>query len=98
MALKKLQHALSCDTESQVLTVMRNMSLENIVGKEANPGNQHFLLFPRCIFILSKTNTVNSHEEYVFRNTVGKGANPGNQHLLFFPRCFVFYPVKDKYC
>ena len=29
-------------------------SLENIVGKGENAGNQHFLLFPQCFLLVTK--------------------------------------------
>ena len=32
--------------QSRLLTTLYKKSLENIVGKEENAGNQHFLLFP----------------------------------------------------
>ena len=34
----------------------KEKAFENIVGKEENAGNQHFLLFPTMFSILSKTN------------------------------------------
>ena len=34
-------------TQSRVLA----LALENIVGKEENAGNQHFLLFPQCFLL-----------------------------------------------
>ena len=30
------------------------MAFENIVGKEENAGNQHFLLFPQCFLPIQK--------------------------------------------
>ena len=35
-------------TQSQLLTTLKKESFENIVVKEENAGNQHFLLFPQC--------------------------------------------------
>ena len=32
--------------------------VENIVGKEENAGNQHFLLFPQCFQKLSPLGTL----------------------------------------
>ena len=34
---------------------LKQRALENIVGKGENPGNQHFLLFPLFISIISKS-------------------------------------------
>ena len=35
---------------------LKRKAFENIVGKEENAGNQHFLLSPQCFFILPKPN------------------------------------------
>ena len=35
-------------THFRLLTTLGEKPLENIVGKEENVGNQHFLLFPQC--------------------------------------------------
>ena len=35
-------------TQSRILTTLKQRAFENIVGKEENAGNQHFLLFPQC--------------------------------------------------
>ena len=45
-------------TQSQVLTALGNQTLENIVGKGENAGNQHFLHFPHrfLTFQTSKSN------------------------------------------
>ena len=37
---------------------LRNNSFENIVGSGENAGNQHFLLFPQCFLLLSKTEII----------------------------------------
>ena len=29
---------------------LKKITFENIVGKEENAGNQHFLLFPQCFY------------------------------------------------
>ena len=34
------------------------MPFENIVGKEGNAGNQHFLLFPQCFLPIPKRSSV----------------------------------------
>ena len=38
-------------TQSQILTTLKQMAFENIVGKGENHGNQHFLLFPQCFLL-----------------------------------------------
>ena len=43
-------------TQSQLLRTLRNKPFENIVGKEENAGNQHFLLFPTMFSTHPKTN------------------------------------------
>ena len=35
-------------TESGLVTKAKKEPFENIVEKEENAGNQHFLLFPQC--------------------------------------------------
>ena len=40
--------ATSFTTQSGLLTTLKRKALENTLGKGANPGNQHFLLFPQC--------------------------------------------------
>ena len=35
-------------TQSTLLTTLKQMVFENIMGKGENAGNQHFLLFPQC--------------------------------------------------
>ena len=37
-------------THSRFLTPPKKKSLENIVGKGENAGNQHFLLFPHVLY------------------------------------------------
>ena len=52
--------------EEQQINVTQNVKvvfhrIENIVGKEENAGNQHFLLFPQCFqkaFSSSASNVV----------------------------------------
>ena len=39
---------LPSNTQSQLLTTMRKMSFENILGKGENAINQYFLLFSQC--------------------------------------------------
>ena len=46
----------SCITQSRDLMTQREKTFENIMGKEENAGNQHFLLFPQCFLPSSKTN------------------------------------------
>ena len=43
-------------TQPLVLMTLRKKPFENIVGKEGNAGNQHFLLFPQCFLTHTKTN------------------------------------------
>ena len=38
----------------KILDISNFNSLENIVGKEENAGNQHFLLFPQCFQLYHK--------------------------------------------
>ena len=39
-----------CNTQSQLITTIRKEgAFENILGKGENAGNQHFLLFPKCL-------------------------------------------------
>ena len=37
-------------TQSQLLTALKKKPFENIVGKEENAGNQHFLPFPHVFY------------------------------------------------
>ena len=37
---------------------LRNRPFENILGKEENAGNQHFLLFPECFLVFKKRNFI----------------------------------------
>ena len=39
---------------SQVLSTQRENTLENILEKGENAGNQHFLLFPKCFLLISR--------------------------------------------
>ena len=39
--------ATLCTSQYRVLTTLEQRANENIVGKEENAGNQHFLLFPQ---------------------------------------------------
>ena len=41
-------------TQSRLLTTMKKKTFENIVGKEQNAGNQHFLLFPQYVLPYKK--------------------------------------------
>ena len=41
-------------TQSWLLTTFRYKHFENVVGKSANAGNQHFLLFPQCFLPVLK--------------------------------------------
>ena len=41
---------LNSTTESQLLTTLGKKTFENIVEKGENAGNQHFLLFPQCLY------------------------------------------------
>ena len=46
---KSHKHAdYSFTTQSPLLTTLRKKPFENIMGKGANAGNQHLLLFPKC--------------------------------------------------
>ena len=36
------------------LATLVHKTFENIVGKEGNVGNQHFLLFPHCLLAFPK--------------------------------------------
>ena len=40
--------------QSQLTTMQRRESFENILGKGENAGNQHFLLFPKCFLSFTK--------------------------------------------
>ena len=39
-------------TQSQLLTTLKKKSFENILGKEENVGNHHFLLFQQCFLLI----------------------------------------------
>ena len=39
---------------SGLLTTLRKKTFEQIMGKEENNCNQHFLLFPQCVFYTSQ--------------------------------------------
>ena len=43
------------------LTTLEKKPFENIVGKEENAGNQHFLLFPHCFLTFPKQISIFSH-------------------------------------
>ena len=43
-----------CTSQSRLLTHHQMKAFENIVGKEENAGNQHFLLFPQCFLPFTK--------------------------------------------
>ena len=43
-------------TQSRLLTILTKKAFENIVGKGENSGNQHFLLYPQCFLLITKTN------------------------------------------
>ena len=45
---KKKECSYLFTKQSRRLTTLQKMPFENIVGKEENAGNQHFLLFPQC--------------------------------------------------
>ena len=46
--------------QSQVLLrTMKKKTFENIVGKEENAGNQHFLLFPSCFLHYQRQKSAN---------------------------------------
>ena len=66
-------------TQSQLLMTMKKKPFENIVGKEENAGNQHFLLFLQCslfypekkiaiwfTFNLSSANALNMNWSEIF--------------------------------
>ena len=42
--------------QSRLLTTLKEKLFENIVGKEENAGNQHFLLFPQSFLSIQKKN------------------------------------------
>ena len=49
-------------TQSQLSTTLCKKPFENIVGKEENAGNPHFLLFPQCFLpIPYKISIFDSH-------------------------------------
>ena len=53
---------LKSSTQSRLLTTLMERLFENIVGKEENAGNQHFLLFPHCFLLFTKQiSTFESH-------------------------------------
>ena len=41
--------ALLFTTQSGLSMTLKKSHFENIVGKGENAGNQHFLLFPKCV-------------------------------------------------
>ena len=41
-------------TQTWLLTSLKKKAFENIVGKEENAGNKHFLLFPQCFLLFPK--------------------------------------------
>ena len=41
-------------TQSRLLMTLKKKAFENIVGKEENGGNQHFLLFPQRFLSVPK--------------------------------------------
>ena len=45
---KKQSHCHNLSHKSQLLTILRKKTFENIVGKGENADYQHFLLFPQC--------------------------------------------------
>ena len=56
-------------TKSQCVDVPKK-SLENIVGKGENAGNQHFLPFPQCFSVSLKIPSIWTKVEFV---STGKG-------------------------
>ena len=48
---KRLFQIYSIPTQRHLLTPLGYKPFENIVGKEENAGNQHFLLFPQCFLL-----------------------------------------------
>ena len=72
-------------------------SLENIVTKGENNGNQHFLLLQcfQCyhtIRIFTQSGLFMILRKTAFDNIVGKGENAGYQHFLLFQQCFLPFP------
>ena len=51
-------------TQSRLLTTLRERLFENIVRKEENAGNQHFLLFPQCFLLFTKQ--ITTYESHYF--------------------------------
>ena len=88
--------------------------IENIVGKEENAGDQHFLFFPQCfrfffpsisskVVIADDKSNVTQNIKVVFyriENIVGKEENAGYKHFLLFSQCFRFclHCVKSRHC
>ena len=50
--------------QSRLLTTLGKTTLENIVGKGENAGNQHFLLFPQCFLPFPKQ--ISTFQSHVF--------------------------------
>ena len=46
-------------------TTLKKKAFENIVGKEENAGNQHFLLFPQCFLHVQKQILIFGHIYFV---------------------------------
>ena len=60
--------------QSLIHKVLQKKTFKNIVGKEENAGNQHFLLFPQCFLpYLRHTLTLNLSSANVFQ--FGRGKN-----------------------
>ena len=51
-------------TESKLVTTLKKMPFENIVGIQENAVNQHFLLFPQCF--LSIPNRISVFKLHLF--------------------------------
>ena len=45
---------LEWNIQSRLLLTLKKKAFENIVGKEENAGNQHFLPFPQCFLPVLK--------------------------------------------
>ena len=52
-------------TQSRLLLTLNKKSLEKIVGKGENAGDQHFLLFPQC-FLPSFPNLISLFHSLLF--------------------------------
>ena len=80
---------------SRLLRTLKKKPFVNIVGKEENAGNQHFLLFPQCFLpyelFTTQSRLLTTKKKKPFENIVGKRENAGSQHFLLFPQCFLPY-------